>query len=239
MDCLNSGPPDVDGLWVVNTSGGAPRQLAYSRCLDGGGGGIRFPVAFRSAPIWSPDGRRLLASTSAFEGSYYGILDLTEGTLRYPEPEALLSGEVTWSRDGQAVIGTDSRFLAPARLLLVDAGTFEAALLLDGQALNAVIVEPYRRADGQIAFWMAPFDDPGDPENLAYDLYLGSQDGDAFTYEQAAVIGIPRPRDVAWSADESAVAVGLHAATSGVMVISLPSGRVIRLDDSRAPHWGS
>lgn len=237
-DCMSTEFSDADGLWVVGTTGGPPRQLAQSHCREGDGGS--FSVAFRSLPTWSPDGNRLLVPTSVSEGSYYGVLDLAEGTLRYPEPETLLGGEAAWSRDGRAIIGTDSRFLAPASLLLVDASTFEVALLLDGKALNVVTVAHYRRADGRIAFWMAEFEEP---EGLAYDLYLGTWNEGAFTYEQAVKIGISRPWNVAWSADETAVAVELHATTNGeatseVVLISLPPRQVIRLDGSQAPRWG-
>ena len=241
VDCTTSGFPGVDdGIWVVNTTGGTPRQLAQSYCQVGEGGSL--PVLFRSVPTWSPDNNRLLVPTSTFEGSYYGVLDLAEGTLRYPDPVILLSGNATWSRDGQAILGTDSRFLAPDNLLLVDAATLDATVLLNGQPLGLVTVEHHQLADGRIAFWMAEFDD-NDPAGMTYDLYLGAVSDGVFTYDQVVSADLPQPRNVAWGADESAVAVEFHQKmngelASGVALISL-RGQVTTLEASWSPMWGA
>jgi len=239
-DCSTSGFSEADGIWVISTEGGTPRQLVRSRC-QGGEGGSGSPVAFRSVPIWSPDSSRLLVPTSVAEGTYYGVLDLAEGTLRYPDPPTLLSGSAVWSRDGQAIIGTDSRFLAPDNLLWVDVATLEASLLLDGRALGTVAVEPHQMADGRIAFWMAEFD-ADDPTGLTYDLYLGTLSEGSFSFEQAVATELPRPWNVVWSDDESAAAMEVRQGAngeqvSGVALVSM-TGQVTILEASRSPMWG-
>lgn len=239
-DCATSGFPEVDGIWVVSTEGGTPHQLARSRCLGGEGGGGS-PVAFRSVPIWSPDSTRLLVPTSVSEGTYYGVLDLAEGTLRYPDPPTLLSGSAVWSRDGQAIIGTEGRFLAPDNLLWVDVATLEASPLLDGRALGTVAVEPRQLADGRIAFWMAKFD-ADDPAGLTYDLYLGTLSEDAFSFERAVATELPQPWNAVWSNDGSVAAMEVRQEVNGgkvtdVALVSV-TGQVMILEASWSPKWG-
>lgn len=239
-DCASTGVPEVDGIWVVSTEGDTPRQLARSRC-QGGEGGSGSPVAFRYVPIWSPDSTRLLVPTSVSEGTYYGVIDLAEGRLRYPDPPTLLSGEAVWSRDGQAIIGTEGRFLAPDHLLWVDVATLEASPLLDGQALGTVAVEPHQLADGRIAFWMAEFD-ADDPAGLTYDLYLGTLNEGAFSFERAVAAGLPRPWNVVWLNDGAVAAMETRQEVNGEQVTNVAlvsvTGEVVILEASWSPMWG-
>ncbi|MBL7257342.1 PD40 domain-containing protein [Paractinoplanes lichenicola] len=76
-----------DGKLLVNESGGESKQVATD------------VVAADQAPVWSPEGSRLLVATSA-----PGVLDLESGAIT-PLPDGLASGQhFRWSGDGSTLV---------------------------------------------------------------------------------------------------------------------------------------
>ncbi|GAB2612348.1 hypothetical protein Aab01nite_68100 [Paractinoplanes abujensis] len=76
-----------DGKLLVNESGGESKQVATD------------VVAADQAPVWSPEGSRLLVATSA-----PSVLDLESGAIT-PLPDGLASGQhFRWSGDGSTLV---------------------------------------------------------------------------------------------------------------------------------------
>ncbi|MDY7087479.1 MAG: hypothetical protein SYR96_20470 [Actinomycetota bacterium] len=80
-----------DGKLLVNESGSEPRQVAA---------GV---VAADQAPVWSPEGSRLLVASGS-SAAAPGVLDLESGAIT-PLPDGLASGQhFRWAGDGSTLV---------------------------------------------------------------------------------------------------------------------------------------
>jgi hypothetical protein len=90
---------DGRGLWLVPADGSQPpRLLLQNRRDETDPGSIQ--VYF--APLWSPDGARLLVGVGFYEGSGFGVVDVSTGTLTLLTDASASEG--TWTGDGRVIV---------------------------------------------------------------------------------------------------------------------------------------
>lgn len=177
------------------------------------------PVRFFWPYSWSPDGKRLLVEFAYYpEGGGLALLDLETGSLvelAASEPNTTLTGDATWTDDGQAFyIGSNAIAYGSAGLSWVDATTGMVTAIIrsgpdsgtgSGEPLTMVRA-PHVTAGGALWVLALPIADLANMDDSdGYGFYAVDEPGGAMEALSKSVFNVEGP--VLWRDDDSGVVI--------------------------------